>query len=149
MIEGLNGLFDAGEGEGVWGRVARGRRRGGFRKARFQRDWRWRQPQWLNMGGGLGEGGEMRKSGPADLITNLGGLGVKIEPFFWVVFKRRLGIHKGTPKSTKIEPGAEKVSPGGRFFPFFPPSRTEVAFRTHAGSVLGGSDPQNVARSPY
>ena len=55
----------------------------------------------------------------------------------------------GTPKSTKIEPGAEKVTPGGRFFPFFPPSRTEVAFRTHAGSVLGGSDPQNVARSPY
>ena len=55
----------------------------------------------------------------------------------------------GTPKSTKIEPGAEKVGPGGRFFPFFPPSRTEVDFRTDAGSVLGGSDPQNVARSPY
>ena len=37
------------------------------------------KPQWLNMGGGLGEGGEIPKSEPADLITNLGGLGAKIE----------------------------------------------------------------------
>ena len=36
-------------------------------------------PQWLNMGGGLGEGGEIRETAPADLITNLGGLGAKIE----------------------------------------------------------------------
>ena len=63
------------------------------------------------MGGGLGEGGEIRETGPADLITNLGGLGAKIEPFFWVVFKRRLGIHKGTPKSIKIEPKSHKSSP--------------------------------------
>ena len=27
------------------------------------------EPQWLNMGGGLGEGGEIRESGEADLIT--------------------------------------------------------------------------------
>ena len=37
------------------------------------------KPQWLNMGGGLGEGGEIPKNEPADLITNLGGLGAKIE----------------------------------------------------------------------
>ena len=37
------------------------------------------KPQWLNMGGGLGEGGEIPKREPADLITNLGGLGAKIE----------------------------------------------------------------------
>ena len=44
----------------------------GNRKARFQRDWRWLKPQWLNMGGGLGEGGEIPETGPADLITRWG-----------------------------------------------------------------------------
>jgi len=30
------------------------------------------KPQWLNMGGGLGEGGEIPETGPADLITRWG-----------------------------------------------------------------------------
>ena len=35
------------------------------------------KPQWLNMGGGLGEGGEIRKSGPADLIPGGAQIGPK------------------------------------------------------------------------
>ena len=35
------------------------------------------KPQWLNMGGGLGEGGEIRKTGPADLIPGGAQIGPK------------------------------------------------------------------------
>jgi hypothetical protein len=60
------------------------------------------------MGGGLGEGGEIPKREPADLITNLGGLGAKIEPFFWVVFKRRFRGPQSAPKDSKIDPRSSK-----------------------------------------
>ena len=69
-------IFDAGEGGGFGG-SSPGTAARGFRKARFQRDWRWLKPQWLNMGGGLGEGGEIRKTGPADLIPGGAQIGPK------------------------------------------------------------------------